>query len=135
MIVTLCGSGKLRDAVFETASLLRQRGYTVLVPPLHDIDRVVGKRGDECLDLAWKGATHAHFYRLRKADVVIVVNPTGYVGVSTTLELGYAAALGKLIVAMQPDSAEHARNILFDFVASAATVEAAVDEIARFIGR
>ena len=37
----------------------------------------------------------------------------GYSGVSTTLELGYAMALGKVIYALSEDKEEGCRNVLF----------------------
>ena len=44
-----------------------------------------------------------------------MVNPNGYLGVGSTLELGYAVALGKLIISLQHDD-ELARESLFDLV-------------------
>lgn len=114
--ITLCGSGKFREAVHATGKFLQERGVVVLIPPLHQIEQLVADRPEECKQLAWKGATFAHFNRIAKADIVFIVNPDGYVGASTTLELGYAVALGKLIVAMQPDDTEPARNSLFDVI-------------------
>ncbi|MGH9931522.1 MAG: nucleoside 2-deoxyribosyltransferase [Pyrinomonadaceae bacterium] len=114
--ITLCGSGKFREAVHAAGKFLQERGIVVLIPPLHQIEQLVAGRPEECKQLAWKGATFAHFNRIAKADIVFIVNPEGYVGASTTLELGYAVALGKLIFAMQPDSNEPARNGLFDVI-------------------
>lgn len=114
--ITLCGSGKVREAIHDSGKHLEDRGVIVLVPPLHQIEELVDGRPEECRQLAWKGATFAHFNRINKADVVFIINPDGYIGSSTTLELGYAVALGKLVIAMQPDESEPARNGLFDIV-------------------
>jgi nucleoside 2-deoxyribosyltransferase len=78
---------------------------------------------------AWKGATFAHFNRITKADAVLIVNPDGYVGASTTLELGYAVAAGKLVIAMAGDRDEPARGILFDLVLDCSDVDKAVIEL------
>lgn len=41
----------------------------------------------------------------------------GYIGNSTTLEIGYAVACGKTIYALEEDKDEGCRNVLFtDFV-------------------
>lgn len=54
------------------------------------------------------------------ADVVYVFNKDGYSGNSTTLEIGYAVALGKTIYALSGDDEELCRNVLFrDIVSSA----------------
>lgn len=114
-VLTLCGSGKFRDEVFASAQHLSDHGFTVLAPPLHRFDLLLQDQVEELHQLAWKGATLAHFGRIAKCDGLYLVNPTGYVGVSTTLELGYGYALGKIVIAMQPDP-EPARSTLFDLV-------------------
>lgn len=54
------------------------------------------------------------------ADVVFVFNKNGYAGNSTTLEIGYAVALGKPIYALNADE-ELCRHVLFrEFISSPA---------------
>jgi nucleoside 2-deoxyribosyltransferase len=135
-VITICGSGRHREAIYETARLLNEAGLTVLAPPLHQITSLCEGQPAELHELAWKGATHAHLNRIVKADVVYVVNPDGYIGSSTTLELGYAIALRKLVVAMVPDRDELARTILFDVILNCAdTAKAAEQLVDRVAGR
>ncbi|MDR0397781.1 MAG: nucleoside 2-deoxyribosyltransferase domain-containing protein [Candidatus Nomurabacteria bacterium] len=47
------------------------------------------------------------------ADVVFVFDKDGYVGNSVTLEIGYAAALGKPIYSLGPDATEKCRDCLY----------------------
>jgi nucleoside 2-deoxyribosyltransferase len=129
--VTLCGSGKMRNEIFMAGRLLADRGVQVLVPPLHRIEELVEGRPEECRELAWKGATFAHLNRIEKADTVFIVNPNGYIGPSTTLELGYAVALHKFIVAMTPDPDEIARTVVFDMILGMADVEKACTELIK----
>ena len=121
--IVICGSGKLRDEIFLAGRLLSDAGLQVMVPPLHRIEELVAGRPAECRELAWKGATFAHFNRIDKSDVVFIVNPNGYIGPSTTLELGYAVARHAYIVAMMPDETEVARTVLLDCVLNTADVE------------
>jgi nucleoside 2-deoxyribosyltransferase len=130
-IVTLCGSGKMRAEIFAAAKLLTDSGIHVLVPPLHRIEELVQGRPAECRELAWKGATFAHLNRIEKADAIFIVNPTGYIGPSTTLELGYAIALRKLIVAMMPDHEELARTVVLDLVLDTTDIEEACTELVK----
>lgn len=51
--------------------------------------------------------------RSKKADVVFILNKDGYAGYSTSMEIGYAVALGKPIIAMVEDP-EYARDVLYD---------------------
>jgi nucleoside 2-deoxyribosyltransferase len=133
--VVLCGSGKLREEIFAAAKYLGDSGVDVLIPPLHRIEQLVEGRPEECRELAWKGATFAHFNRIEKADIVFIVNPNGYIGPSTTLELGYAVALRKYIVAMMPDNQEIAKNVLLDKVLEITDVAEACKELAKSLGR
>ncbi|MFA6013232.1 MAG: hypothetical protein WC799_24800, partial [Desulfobacteraceae bacterium] len=59
------------------------------------------------------GLTHDHFYKIRMADVVFLYNQDGYSGNSSTLELGFAMALGKPIYALSDKDDELCRRVLF----------------------
>ena len=59
------------------------------------------------------GLTHDHFYKIKMADVVFLYNRDGYSGNSSTLELGYAMALGKPIYALSGEDEELCRKVLF----------------------
>ena len=62
------------------------------------------------------GLIHDHFYKIDMADVVFIFNKGGYIGNSTTLEIGYAVAARKPLYALCPDE-EICRHVLFrDFV-------------------
>jgi len=130
-IITACGSGKNKDLIHAICSGLQKKGHIVLVPPLHNIDKymVCERMDDEGTLLLWKGATFAHLNRIKTSSVCIMVNPSGYLGVGSTLELGYAVSLGKLIIALRHDEAELARESLFDIVLDCEEVEIVVDEI------
>lgn len=114
-IITACGSGKNRELIHSVCKNLEKKGHIVLTPPLHNIGKYSDKVDDEGETLLWKGATFAHLNRIKTANVCIMINPNGYLGVGSTLELGYAVALGKLVISLQHDD-ELARECLFDIV-------------------
>src|SRR5271170_8141695 len=103
MKVTVCGSGKFRDLIHAICQDLTRDGLTVLKPPLHDMTFTESLSPEQVL-LAWKGATFAHLQRIAVGDVCLFVNPRGYMGASSTLELGAAVAMRKLIIACQHDT-------------------------------
>jgi len=43
----------------------------------------------------------AHFEKIDRADITYIVNPSGYVGNSVVLEIGYAYAKGKMIYSQE----------------------------------
>lgn len=124
--ITVCGSSKLKSLIHETCAKLEEAGFVVLTPPLHDIETLTNQSSEECKLLSWKGATFAHFKRIEVADICLIVNPDGYIGNSTTLELGYAVASKKLIISFMPDSQEMARQGLIDFVLNTKNPDGAV---------
>ncbi len=117
-IITACGSGKNKSLIHAICKGLEEKGHIVLTPPLHNIGKytICETMDDEGSLLLWKGATYAHLNRIKTASICIMVNPSGYLGVGSTLELGYAVSLGKLIIALQHDHEELARESLFDIV-------------------
>lgn len=111
--IVICGSRRFKKEIREFESKLVKAGIVVFPPYLHE-----GKDEWDKLSLQYKklvalGLTHDHFYKIRMADVVFVYNKDGYAGVSTTLELGYAVALGKPIYALSNKDEELCRLTLF----------------------
>ena len=113
-IITVCGSAKNKNLIRSICRLLKGE-FIVLEPPLYNIDSYENSIDDEGMQLIWKGATYAHLNRIKTADVCVMANPHGYLGVGSSMELGYAVASGKLVIAIQHD-AELARESLFDIV-------------------
>lgn len=115
--VVICGSRRFKPEERRFAAKLRRLGVTVYDPYFHS-----GEKEWEGLSEAYKkfvalGLTHDHFYKIKMADIVFLYNPDGYAGVSTTLELGYAMALGKPIYAFSDEDKELCRKVLFRGVA------------------
>ena len=129
-IITACGSGKNKELIHTICKKLKEKGHIVLTPPLHDIGKYKNSvdMDLEGETLLWKGATFAHLNRIKTADVCIMVNPKGDLGVGSTLELGYAVGQGKLIISLQHDE-ELARESLFDIVLECEDAEKVVEKI------
>jgi len=91
---------------------LRELGVLVFEPYLHSGQDEWTKLSDDYKKFIALGLTHDHFYKIQMADVVFIYNKDGYVGNSTTLEIGYAVAAGKPIYALNSDE-ELCRHVLF----------------------
>lgn len=117
--VVICGSSKFALEIREFAKKLKNLGVIVYEPHLY---RASGGVWDNIPDfdkpLVASGLTHDHFYKIRMADVVYVLNRDGYSGISTTLEIGYAASLNKPIYAFSNEDEEICRKILFSDIVS-----------------
>jgi len=64
----------------------------------------------------FKGLTLEHFDWIRKSEVCYIYNKDDYAGVSVTMEMAYAVALGKPIFALTPKTGEPLRDTLIDKV-------------------
>lgn len=111
--VVICGSGRFKKQMRDFAKKLKEKGVTVYEPYLHRGDSQWKTLSDAYKKYVFLGLTHDHFYKIRKADIVYVYNKDGYIGNSTTLEIGYAVACDKPIYSLEEDNEEGCRNVLF----------------------
>ncbi len=111
--IVLCGSRRFKPEIKKLASELKKLGVVVYAPYLHEGKGEWEKLSEEYKKFIALGLTHDHFYKIKMAEVVYVYNKGGYAGVSTTLELGCAVALGKPIYAYSDEDTELCRLILF----------------------
>jgi hypothetical protein len=114
-VIAICASKRFKVAVVEFSARLRELGAIVLEPPLKSWSAEEwGALEPEAAALAIQALTLNHFRRIDRADAVYLFNPGGYAGVSTTLELGYAAARPLLVYAHSDADPELARSCLID---------------------
>ena len=110
--VCICGSRKFKPEVRRFAKKLEKAGVTVFIPYHHSGQEEWENLSEDYKKFVALGLTHDHFYKIRMADVVFVYNKNGYSGNSTTLEIGYAVALGKPIYALSNKDEELCRKVL-----------------------
>ena len=111
--VVLCGSGRFKKEMRAFAKKLKEKGVTVYEPYLHRGSSQWKELSDAYKRYILLGLTHDHFYKIKKADIVYVYNKGGYIGNSTTLEIGYAVACDKPIYSFEKDKDEGCRDVLF----------------------
>lgn len=123
--VVICGSQRYREEIRSFAGRLRKLGVPVVFEPNFERQRKAMLTKAEKERLASKSyrdrvpaLVHEHFDRIRKADVCYIYNKQGYLGVNTTLELGFAHGKNMVIYALEPEKpiehgGEICRDILF----------------------
>lgn len=111
--LVICGSRRYKKEIREFAVELKAAGIVVYEPILNT-DPAIGNLQEHFKYYAFLGLTHHHLDLIRKADVVFIFNKDGYMGNSTTLELGFAVALSKAIYALEKDEDEPCRDVLID---------------------
>jgi len=113
--VTISSSNRFAKEALEFAEKLRELGVTVFTPHFYTYHHVsLEEVNDHNKRYLAMGLTHDHFQKIRKGDTTFIFNKDGYIGNSTTLELGYAVALGKTVYALSDKDEEVCRDILFD---------------------
>jgi hypothetical protein len=87
-IVCICGSMRFADEMRTANSDLTLAGAIVVAPGFFPRDQLITDEQKATLgDL--------HLRKIDLADRVLIVNPGGYVGETTTREIAYARATGK----------------------------------------
>jgi len=109
--VCLCGSFRFFDQIVQVERFLTNKGVACYAPrPFQFRDQQHPSYfGNEWDSLSYseklnesKQAERAYLEKIDKADVVYVINPSGYVGKSVIFEMGYACAKGKIIYSLEP---------------------------------
>ena len=96
-IVCICGSARFADVMRVVNRQLTFAGMIVLAPG------VFAHATGEAISGEQKAALDAlHLRKIDLADRVLVVNPGGYVGESTSREIAYARATGKPVAFTGP---------------------------------
>ncbi|WP_374456545.1 hypothetical protein [Nocardioides sp.] len=99
-IVCICGSTRFADEMSAANRDLTFSGAIVLAP---GVFRRVDGHGEESITHEQKAALDAlHLRKIDLADRVLVVNPGGYVGESTSREIAHARATGKPVSFTDP---------------------------------
>jgi hypothetical protein len=115
--VVVCGSKKYKDEIAAFCRELEKLGVLVFEPSFKEpIPESALIHSDYVTSKIFKGLTLEHFDWIRKSEVCFVFNKDDYVGVSVTLEMAYASALGKPIFALAPKTGDPCRDALIDKV-------------------
>jgi hypothetical protein len=115
--VVVCGSKKYKKEIAVFCKELEKLGVFVFEPSIQQpIMETEQFHSDYVTAKVFKGLTFEHFDWIRKAEICFVFNADDYVGVSVTLEMAYASALGKPIFALSPKTGDPCRDVLIDKV-------------------
>ncbi len=116
--VVVCGSKRYRKEIAKFCKAMEKLGVLVFEPSFSDppINEDVLIHSEFTTSKIFKGLTLEHFDWIRKAEVCYIYNVDDYVGVSVTLEIAYASALGKPIMAYSAKTGDPCRDVLIDKV-------------------
>ena len=115
--VVVCGSKKYKDEIAAFCKELEKLGVLVFDPNFKEpLPEDFKFESQNITDIVFKGLTLEHFDWVRKSEVCFVYNKDDYVGVSVTLEMAYASALGKPIFALSKKTGDPCRDALIDKV-------------------
>ncbi len=115
--VVVCGSKRYKAEIAAFCRRLRQEGALVYEPSFEEpIAETAKINSDYITAKVFKGLTLEHFDWIRKSEVCFIYNKADYVGVSVTLEMGYASALGKPVFALSGKTGDPCRDVLIDKV-------------------
>ena len=88
-VITFCGSSRFKDVFHTVASEYTLMGWIVLMPHCYFENNSRPDLKGILVDI--------HHDMIDMSDAILVVNPGGYIGESTSEEIEYAKSLGKEI--------------------------------------
>jgi len=92
-IVCLCGSIRFLEEMRAVNRELTFAGVIVLAP---------GEAGESITDEQKIALDALHLRKIDLADRILVINPGGYIGASTSREIAYAQVTGKTVSYTHP---------------------------------
>ena len=115
--VVVCGSKRYKKEIAAFCKELTKLGVLCFEPSIQQpISEDAFISSDYVTSKIFKGLTLEHFDWVRKAEVCYVFNKDDYCGVSVSMEMGYAVALGKPIFAYSAQTGDPCRDALIDKV-------------------
>jgi hypothetical protein len=125
--VVVCGSKRYRKEIKKFCDDLNKLGILVFEPSISQPtpeDAFV--HSEYITKKLFKGLTYEHFDWIRKAEVCYVYNKDDYAGISVSMEMAYACALGKPIFALSDKTGDPCRDALIDKVVTTPKAVAAL---------
>lgn len=131
-IITICGSSKNLEYIDKLQRALEKAGFDIL--SFQDTEKsFIGLNEGAIIHIA-RSLTLNHFRKIEQGDIILFANLDGYMGISASMELGYASAQqGKIIVALNHD-AEYTRQALFDTVLDEQAIDIVANKIQQLYG-
>ena len=93
--VCLCGSSRYKSIFDYLEKIYTLLGWIVLRPGIYE------HAGDMVTEEEKEGLDRLHRMKIELADLVVVINPTGYIGNSTSCEIEFAKTLNKKIIYLE----------------------------------
>lgn len=129
--ITICGRAKNLEIINKLADALKEAGFYVFSFPFAK-DVFKNDLPQLAYNLMCSGATYDHFEKIKKGDYILFANFGSDAGNSMTLELGFATALSKHIIALNHDQ-ELARECLFTDILETENINEIVSKLLKLI--
>ncbi len=115
--VVVCGSKRYAAEISKFCKELEKLGVLVFEPNFKEpLPESTEFSSANLKQIIFKGLTLEHFDWIRKSEVCYVFNKDNYVGVSVSMEMAYATALGKPVFALSAETGDPCRDALIDRV-------------------
>ena len=102
-MICLCGSMRFKSEIKVCEKCFECSGFIVLTPYMKDTAPLHQPTPD---------MQRIHFEKIRRSDVVVIVDPTGYIGEHTKMEIAYATKLEKPIYYLHNELDNDVCNII-----------------------
>jgi hypothetical protein len=91
MKICISGSTKFKDEILKISKILNENNISHFLPIMEFPKEL------ETAEMTTK-YVFEHFKKMRDSEIILVVNPNGYIGNSVKIEIGFAKGLGKRLI-------------------------------------
>lgn len=95
-MIVIIGSRKFSQEIKSLSNFLNNNGFRCECPPFFDFE----SNEDTIGEWACNGLVYDHLFKINRADLCILYNPNGYVGINTALEVGYIIQRNKTLISL-----------------------------------
>ena len=110
-MIVIIGSRKFSQEIKNLSDYINKNGISCECPPFFEFesnDNLISK-------WACNGLVYDHLFKINQAQLCLLYNPNGYVGINTAMEVGYIIQQNKKLVSIF-DSAEYCINLFVNEV-------------------
>jgi len=109
MVICISASIRFKEDIKQVSAALTEFGIIHYLPTMNLPKEL------ETAEMTPK-LVYEHFDKINEADAILVVNPTGYVGNSVKIEIGYAKGIGKQIYFLEKTNEPEIDCLADDFI-------------------
>lgn len=127
-MIVIIGSRRFSQEIKNLCNYINKNGIKCECPPFFDFesnDNLISK-------WACNGLVYDHLFKINQAELCLLYNPKGYVGINTAMEVGYIIQQNKKFISLF-DSNEYCINLFVNDVINSNEKQIIFEKLTNFL--